>query len=139
MESVGIGSKETSRAALRAAMSQSRAEEADIKKMYAENGIHTAAVDFGGEFSDALIKVIERTIVAAKREGVISSSHAEEGAVAGATRDALTQLTNKALGLSIGGKIGVARHNDHISVAVFFEIGLLHLNEVAVGLGHRVI
>ena len=139
MESSNIGSKETSRAALRAAMSVTRAEENEIKKLYLEQDIRTAAVDYGGDFSDALMKIVERIIVAAKREGVIQGSHAEEGAVAGAARDAVTQLMQKAIGLSIGGKIGVARYNDHVSVAVFFEVGLLHLNEIAVGLGHRVI
>lgn len=139
MESSNIGSKDTSRAALRAAMSVTRAEENEIKKLYLEQDIHTAAVDYGGDFSDALMKIVERIIVAAKREGVIRGSHAEEGAVAGAARDAVTQLMQKAIGLSIGGKIGVARYNDHVSVAVFFEVGLLHLNEIAVGLGHRVI
>lgn len=49
------------------------------------------------------------------------------------------QIMNKALGLNIGGKIAIARCGEHISVAVFFGIGLLHLNEMAVGLGHRVI
>lgn len=139
MESSGIGSKETSRAALRAAMSATRAEESEIKNIYSQQDIHTAAVDYGGDFSDALMKIVERVIVAAKREGVIQESHAEVGAVAGAARDAVTQLTQKAIGLSIGGKIGVARYNEHVSVAVFFEVGLLHLNEIAVGLGHRVI
>ncbi|NLL19602.1 MAG: hut operon positive regulator HutP, partial [Clostridia bacterium] len=36
-------------------------------------------------------------------------------------------------------KIGIARINDHISVAVFFGIGLVHLDEVAIGLGHRAV
>ncbi len=58
--------------------------------------------------------------------------------MAGATREALSQIMNKAMGLNIGGKIGIARQDDHLSVAIFFGIGLLHLDEVAVGLGHRV-
>ncbi len=33
----------------------------------------------------------------------------------------------------------IARQDDHIAVCIFFGIGLLHLNEVAIGLGHRVI
>ena len=40
---------------------------------------------------------------------------------------------------NVGGKIGIARHEDHIAVALFVGIGLLHLNEVAMGLGHRAI
>ncbi|MCW2278316.1 hypothetical protein M2243_001763 [Heliophilum fasciatum] len=49
----------------------------------------------------------------------------------------MMQIMPKAVGLNVGGKVGVARFQDHISVAVFFGIGLLHLDEVAVGMGHR--
>ena len=59
--------------------------------------------------------------------------------MAGAAREALSQVTTKALGLSVGGKIGVARHGEHVAVAVFFGIGLVHLNEVCIGMGHRAI
>ena len=59
--------------------------------------------------------------------------------MAGAAREAVSQIMNKAIGLNIGGKIAIARCGEHISVAVFFGIGLLHLNEMAIGLGHRVI
>ena len=98
-----------------------------------------AAVDFGGEFISSVSRIVERAVVAAKREGLISSTHAEEGAVAGAAREAVSQIISKAIGLNVGGKIGIARLDDHVSVCVFFGIGLLHLNEVAIGLGHRVI
>jgi hypothetical protein len=43
----------------------------------------------------------------------------------------------KAVGLNVGGKIGIARQKEHVSVAVYFGVGLLHLDEVAIGLGHR--
>ena len=59
--------------------------------------------------------------------------------MAGATREAVSQLVNKAIGLNVGGKVGIARHGDHISVSLFFGIGMLHLNDVAIGLGHRVV
>jgi hypothetical protein len=78
-------------------------------------------------------------VVAPKREGVIKETHADEGAVAGATREALAQIMPKAIGLNVGGKIGVARFKDHIGVAIFFGIGLLHLDEVSIGLGHRAV
>ena len=45
----------------------------------------------------------------------------------------------EAIGLNVGGKIGIARSGEHIVVAMFFGIGLLHLNEVAIALGHRVV
>ena len=64
-------------------------------------------------------------------------SHLEEGAVAGAAREALSSIVNKAIGLNVGGKIGIVREGEHVGVAMFFRIGLLNLNEVAIGLGHR--
>ncbi|NLT46787.1 MAG: hut operon positive regulator HutP, partial [Clostridiales bacterium] len=53
--------------------------------------------------------------------------------------EAIAQVSQKAIGLNIGGKIGIARYHDHVAVAIFVGIGLLHLNEIALGLGHRVI
>ena len=57
--------------------------------------------------------------------------------MAGATHAALEQITPKAVGLNVGGKIGVARYGEHVCVAVYLGVGVLHLNEVAVGLAHR--
>lgn len=130
-------SKKVAQAALRMAMTESREEEAHLKEAYLKHGIKTVAVDYGGEYISAVRKIVERAVVAAKREGVILETHVDEGAVAGAAREALSQIMPKAMGLNIGGKIGIARRDEHLSVAVFFGVGLLHLDEVAVGLGHR--
>lgn len=134
-----LGSREVARAAIKMALTESREQEREFKACYVKNGIKTAAVDHGGDFITSLNKIVERAVVAAKREGVIREVHADEGAVAGATREALSQVMPKALGLNVGGKIGIARYQDHISVAVFFGVGLLHLDEVAIGLGHRAV
>ena len=134
-----MGSREVASAAIRVALSKDREEEKRLHGAYAQEGIMTAGVDFGGEFITSITKMIERAVVAAKREGLIEESHGEEGAVAGAAREAISQIMNKAIGLNVGGKIGIARCGDHISVAMFFGVGLLHLNEMSVGLGHRVI
>lgn len=133
------GSRDIATAAVKIALTADRVEEKHLQAEYAKNNIHTVAVDFGGEFINSVMKIIERAVVSSKREGVINDSHVEEGAVAGATREALSQIMPKALGLNVGGKIGIARYKDHISVCIFFGIGLLHLNEVAIGLGHRVV
>ncbi|MDD3839249.1 MAG: HutP family protein [Clostridia bacterium] len=133
------GSKEIASVALKMSITHSRNEEVRLKEEYLQKDIKTAAVDYGGEFANSVMRIIERAVVAAKREGVISASHAEEGAIAGAAHEALNQILPKALGLNVGGKIGIARYNDHVSVAIFFGIGLLHLNEIAIGLGHRVV
>ncbi len=130
-------SRDVARAALLLAITESREEEARQKNTMAESGIHCAAADYGGDFTASVGKLVERAVVSAKREGLIQESHREEGAVAGAAHEALEQVADKALGLSIGGKIAVARRGEHVAVAVFFGVGLGHLNEVSVGLGHR--
>ena len=133
------GSKDVVKAAIMIALTNDREEQRELKKKLLNKGIRAVAVDYGGEFINSVMKIVERSVVAAKREGLISEAHNEEGAVAGAAREALNQIMTKALGLNVGGKIGVARYEDHISVAVFFGIGLLHLNEIAIGTGHRVV
>lgn len=133
-----IGSKVVAAAAIKMALSISRQEETQLKKELLDDyGIKAVAVDYGGEFITSVGKLIERAVVSAKRENVIKNSHPEEGAVAGAAREAIAQIMPKSLGLNIGGKIGIARYEDHVSVAIFVGIGLLHLDEVAIGLGHR--
>ena len=133
------GSKEVCRAAVMMCLSEDRAQEKRLADQFAKRDLHCAAVDFGGEFIASVMKIVERSVVAAKREGIIGPQHNEEGAVAGATREAISQITSKAIGLNVGGKIGIARSGEHVAVAIFFGIGLLHLNEIALGLGHRVI
>ncbi|MGE5551109.1 MAG: HutP family protein [Bacteroidota bacterium] len=133
------GSKEVARAAIEMALSATRDDERALKEKLRRSEIRAAAVDYGGEYLLAIKSIVERAVVAAKREFIIKDCHAEEGAIAGATREALSQIMTKAIGLNIGGKVGLARRGDHVAVAVFFGIGLLHLDEVAVGLGHRAI
>ncbi|MFZ5768821.1 MAG: HutP family protein [Bacillota bacterium] len=127
------------RAAIRMALSISREEEAELKRTLSEHGIRTVAVDFGGEFYSTIPKAVERALVAAKREGVIRDTHLHLGAVAGATREAMVQMGTRAMGLNVGGKIAVAKGGEHLAVAVFAGVGLLHLDDVAVGLAHRAI
>ena len=132
-------SRAVARAAISLAMTANREEESALRQSLNEQGIRGAASDFGGDFVSSVLRIIERAVVAAKREGVISDTHQEEGAVAGAARDAVSQVSAKALGLSVGGKIGVTRSGEHVAVALFFTVGLVHLNEVCVGLGHRAV
>jgi hypothetical protein len=134
-----FGSREVARAAILLSLSRSREEENALRSQMAADGVLTAAVDYGGEFVASVMRIVERAVIAAKREKVINETHHEEGAVAGAAREAIAQVTNKALGFSVGGKIGIARWGEHVAVAVFFGVGLVHLNEVCVGMGHRAI
>jgi len=133
------GNQDVARAALRLCSTASREEEQNLKQTLLENGIHAVAVDFGGEFVGVIPKIVERAIVAAKREGVIREIHVHEGAVAGAAREAMAQVAARATGFNVGGKIAVAHGGEHLAVAVFVGIGLLYLDDVAVGLAHRAI
>jgi hypothetical protein len=81
--------------------------------------------------------VIERAILASRKAGLTKETHVQDGAIAGAAREAITQVAVKATGLNGGGKIAICRHQEHLSVCIFMSIGLLHLNEVVIGLGHR--
>lgn len=117
----------------------SREEEKSLKDIFLNENILVAAVDIGGNLLTSIPKIMERSVVAAKRSGLIEECEAHEGAVAGATKEALMQVSPKALGLNVGGKIGIARSDVHISVTIYLSIGMLHLNEIAIGLGHRTI
>ena len=125
------------RAAIRMAISDSRQEEQKIKEELAEKGIRSVAVDFGGQFLPTIPKIIEHAVVAAQRQNVIEENHTGEGAIIGAVQEALEQLKRKALGLNVGGKIGVARYKEHLSVAIYMGVGILHLNEIAIAIAHR--
>ena len=132
-----ITSVDVGRAALAMAISQDRQDEQDLRARLNARGILATAVDFGGEYVGSVKKIIERAVVAAQRQGLVNANHIGEGAVAGATHAALEQITPKAVGLNVGGKIGLARYGEHLCVAVYFGVGVLNLNEVAVGLAHR--
>ena len=112
-------------------------EEKEYERTLKNEGIKVAAVDIGGSLNESILKIVERALVASKRSGVIKDTHVEDGAIAGATRDAISQVSGRANNLNVGGKIGIARGGEHICVAIFLSIGLLHLNEVVIGLGHR--
>lgn len=132
-----ITSIEIGRAALKIAVTGSRGEEQSVKQELTELGIRSTAVDFGGEFVPSIVKIVERAVVAAQRQGLVSDTHVGAGAVAGAAHAALEQIKNKALGFNVGGKIGIARCGEHLCVAIYMAVGVLNLNELCVGLAHR--
>ena len=138
MAPIELTSIDIGRAALKMAVTESRTEEQALRQQLMEQqGIQTVAIDFGGEFVPSVKKIIERAVVAAQRQGLVPSNHVGEGAVAGAVRAALGQISSQAVGLSVGGKIGVARQGELLCVEIYLGIGVLNLNEVAVGLAHR--
>lgn len=133
-----VTSIDVGRAALRMAATDSRAEEQELRQhLHDSRKILAVAVDFGGEFVPSARKILERAVVASQRQGLVPSNHVGEGAVAGATHAALEQIATKAIGLNVGGKIGIARYGEHLCVAIYVGIGVLNLNEIAVGLAHR--
>ena len=103
-----LTSIEIGRAALKIAVTGSRSEEQRIKQELAEQGIRSTAVDFGGEFIPSIVKIVERAVVAAQRQGLVSDTH-----------------------------VGIARCGEHLCVAIYMAVGVLNLNELCVGLAHR--
>lgn len=130
-------SLEIGRVALRMALTGSRAEEQQLKEQLQARGVRCTAVDFGGEFIPSVVKIVERAVVAAQRQGLVTETHVGAGAVAGAAHEALEQLKAKAIGFNVGGKIGLARQGEHLCVAIFMAVGVLNLNEMCVALAHR--
>ena len=121
---VPLTSLDVGRAALKMAVTDNRTDEQDLRiQMFQQHGIQSIAIDFGGEFVPSVKKIIERAVVAAQRQGLVPSNHVGEGAVAGAARAALGQISAQAVGLSVGGKIGIARHG-----AVIESVGAIARN-----------
>ncbi|HHX68879.1 MAG: HutP family protein [Miniphocaeibacter sp.] len=132
-------SKEVAKVAIRLALSENFNEEKELKKEFGNLGIKSCAVNIGGNILNSIPKVLESALVSAKRNNLVGDNHVYDGAVLGATKEALSQIIEKASGFNAGGKIGIARGEDHIAVCIFISVGLLHLNELSIGLGHRVI
>ena len=138
MGMVYSSSMEVAKIATQMAIS-TRDEEEKLKEDYKKVGILVTAVNIGGNINESTSKILERTLVAAKRSNVIREEHLHEGGVIGATRDALMQVRERANGQNVGGKVGIARRGQHMSVCIFLSVGLLHLDEVVIGIGHRAI
>ena len=133
---MNMNSVEVAKAAIRLAIS-TREEEKTIIEELEKSGIKSTAVDIGGDLINSIPKIIERALVASKKTGIIKDTHVHEGAVIGAAKEALSQVDSKALGLNFGGKLGIARCGEHLVVCLFISIGLLHLNDLAIAVGHR--
>lgn len=134
-----MDSRDVGRAAIRLAISETREEETELKERLRQRGIRSVAVDFGGEFGGSIARAVERILVASKREGVILDDHVHQGAVAGACREALSQLHFRAIGFNLGGKMAVATGGEHVALAVFAGIGLSYLDDQGVAVAHRAV
>lgn len=132
-------SVDTGRMALELILTQTREDEHNLIKSFEKTGVYSVAVDFGGEFVKTIPKILESAVVASKRKRVIEDNYVEEGAVLGATRSALEQIKIKGIGWNVGGKIGIVRNGENICVAIYMQIGIINLDEMAVGLSHRAI
>lgn len=132
-----LQSNDIGRAALRMALTENRKEEYALRDELKEQDIQAVAINFGGRFLDILPKIYESAIVAAQRQKVISDTHVGDGSVLGAVESAIDQVKIKALGMNVGGKLGIARWKEHLCVAIYIGVGVLHFNEVAVGMAHR--
>lgn len=115
----------------------SREEEKELMKFYKSQKIKVAAVDVGGSMPMGRFKFIESALLAAKRNKIIQDQHIHDGAVIGAVREAMSQIETNINGLSVGGKIGIARHGEHLAIGIFLSVGILQFNEVITAVAHR--
>ena len=134
-----LDSVDVARAAVSLAITPTRDAEEKLIKELRENGIRGAAVDIGGDIMVQTHVVIERAIIAARKNGLIKEEMSQDGAVAGAAREAQSQIIKRAIGLNGGGKVAVCRAGHNVCVSIFMSVGMMYLNEVAIGLGHRVV
>jgi len=134
-----VDSRDVGRAAIRLALTETRDEEAAFKTVLRQRAIRAVAVDFGGEYEDSVPRAVERILVASKREGAIPDDHVHQGAVAGACREALSQLQFRAVGFNLGGKMALATGGEHVAVAVYAGIGLAYLDDQGVAVAHRAV
>ena len=98
-------SADVARAAVRMALSETRADENELKEKLAAQGIRSVAVNFGGKFTDILPKIFESAIVAAQRQHVISDTHVGDGSVLGAMESAIEQVKLMAIGMNVTGEM----------------------------------
>lgn len=115
----------------------SREKEMEYRKYLETFEVQSVAVDFGGKFEKVVPQIIENGAVAAQRCGLIEDQHVQIGDIVGAIHQVLIKLGSIAVGLNVGGKLAIARYKEHLCVAIFAEIGLIHLNEVFISIAHR--
>ena len=132
-----FSSLDVAKAAVKVSMTASRSEEDQLVRELRSQGIYATAVDIGGNLLQSIPKIIERAIIASRKTNVTKESFILDGAVAGATRDAIMQVSMKATGLNAGGKVAITRCSENLTVCIFLSIGLLHLDDVVIGLAHR--
>ena len=132
-----LDSVDVARAAIQLAVTPNREAEEKYIEILKKSNMAAVAVDIGGDIVNSIHVVIERAIIASRKGGLTKENHVQDGAIAGASREAVAQIAAKAIGLNGGGKIAVCRHREHLTVCIFMSIGLLHLNDVVIGLGHR--
>lgn len=117
-----LKSVEVAKCAIQMATSEREEEEYLIKKLR-ESDIYAVAVDIGGNLISSIPKIIERALVASKRTGIIKDCHVHDGAIAGATRDALMQISLKANGLNVVSSCqcnGIAHCNFFLCITAYF-------------------
>ena len=82
-------SVDVAKAAIRLAVTGSRQSEEQMIEMLREKGIRSAAMDIGGDMINSIHIIIERAITISSKNGVTKENHVQDGAIAGAAREAI--------------------------------------------------
>jgi hypothetical protein len=102
-ESGVLGSREIAAPPLKMRMSRSREERTQLKTQLAGKDILQPR-GLRGEFVPSIVRIYRRIVIAANAEALSTKGNLEEGGRGGRAREALTQVTTKALGMNVGGK-----------------------------------
>ena len=70
-------------------------------------------------------------------DGDISLGFLTAGEADDSTEIFVYQTNSVKFDYNVGGKIGIARCEQHVAVSLFLAIGLVHLNEICLGMSHR--
>lgn len=132
-------SAEAGKLAVEVVLTRNREEEYTFINKLKKHGVLAVAIDFGGDFVKTIPKILESVVVASRRQNVIVENYLEEAAVLGAARSALEQLKMKGIGCSVGGKASVVRYGENLCVAIYMQIGIINLDDMAISLAHRAI
>ena len=80
---------DVARASVKLALTATRSSEEQLIAKLKEKEIYGAAVDIGGDIVNSIHIIIERAIIASRKSGITRECHVQDGAIAGAAREAL--------------------------------------------------
>ena len=122
MAGTPLESRDVARASMMLAMTRNRQEESAMLSDLQSQGLMCAASDYGGDYLQSVPKIVERAVQCARRAGMIQETVHDEGTVAGAAREALNQISDKALAAFYDRIEAASQNGDVVSITNVVEL-----------------